>query len=143
MIFDEFITQKIRLDEKLYKVEEKIAALRAQAEKSTTSLTLAPGGNAYNDSRLEELVIKIADLEAEEQELLKESIAVSAELAAFFCNLEDVDQMKVLIMRYVDLKTVEEIMKELNRSKYYVNLKIKRGLAEAQHLYNTEKVESC
>ena len=139
MSFEEFITRKIRLDEKLYKVEEKIAALRAQAEKSTTSLTLAPGGNAYNDSRLEELVIKIADLEAKEQELLKESSAVSAELAAFFSGLDDPDQMKVLIMKYVDLKTVEEIRKELDRSERFVQLKHRLGIAEAKKLYSAEK----
>lgn len=139
MNFDEFITQKIRLDEKLYKVEEKIAALRAQAEKSTTSLSLAPGGNAYNDSRLEELVVKITDLEVEEQKLLKESTAVSAELAAFFCNLEDVDQMKVLIMRYIDLKTVEEIRKEMDRSDGHIRTKLRLGFAEARKLYDAEK----
>ena len=67
-------------------------------------------------------MIKIADLEAEEQELLKESSAVSAELAAFFSVLDDSDQMKVLIMKYVDLKTVEEIRKELDRSERFVQL---------------------
>ena len=139
MSFEEFITRKIRLDEKLYKVEEKIAALRAQAEKSTTSLTLAPGGNAYNDSRLEELVIKIADLEAEEHELLKESSAVSAELAAFFSGLDDPNQMKILIMKYIDLKTVEEIRKELDRSERFVQLKHRSGIMEAKKLYSAEK----
>ena len=139
MSFEEFITRKIRLDEKLYKVEEKIAALRAQAEKSTTSLTLAPGGNAYNDSRLEELVIKIADLEAEEHELLKESSAVSAELAAFFSGLDDPNQMKILIMKYIDLKTVEEIRKELDRSERFVQLKHRFGIMEAKKLYSAEK----
>ena len=68
-------------------------------------------------------MIKIANLEAEEQELLKESSAVSAELAAFFSVLDDSDQMKVLIMKYVDLKTVEEIRKELDRSERFVQLK--------------------
>ena len=68
-------------------------------------------------------MIKIADLEAEEQELLKESSAVSSELAAFFSVLDDSDHMKVLIMKYVDLKTVEEIRKELDRSERFVQLK--------------------
>ena len=139
MSFEEFITRKIRLDEELYKVEEKIAALRARAEKSTTSLSLAPGGSACSDSRLEELVIRIADLEAEERELLRESSAVSAELAAFFSGLDDPDQMKVLIMKYVDLKTVEEIRKELDRSERFVQLKHRFGIAEAKKLYSAEK----
>ena len=84
-------------------------------------------------------MIKIADLEAEEQELLKESSAVSAELAAFFSVLDDSDQMKVLIMKYVDLKTVEEIRKELDRSERFVQLKYRLGIAEAKKLYSAEK----
>ena len=139
MSFEEFITRKIRLDEKLYKVEEKIAALRAQAEKSTTSLTLAPGGNAYNDSRLEELVIKIADLEAEEQELLKEMEGVSAELSSFLSDLADPYQMSVLIERYVNLKTMEQIMEILNRSRSFVKVKHRSGFAEAEKLYEDRK----
>lgn len=139
MSFEEYITQKARLDEELYKVEEKIAALRARAEKSTASLSLAPGGNAYNDSRLEDLVIRIADLQAEEQRLLREMDGVSAELTAFFSNLDDPGQMKVLILRYVDLKTVEEIMKELDRSRNYVAEKRRKGLAAAEMLYQ----ENC
>ena len=139
MSFEEFITRKIRLDEELYKVEEKIAALRARAEKSTASLSFAPGGSACSDSRLEELVIRIAGLEAEERELLRESSAVSAELAAFFSGLDDPDQMKVLIMKYVDLKTVEEIRKELDRSERFVQLKHRFGIKEAKKLYSAEK----
>ena len=84
-------------------------------------------------------MIKIADLEAEEQELLKESSAVSAELAAFFSVLDDSDQMKVLIMKDVDLKTVEEIRKELDRSERFVQLKHRLGIAEAKKLYSAEK----
>ena len=84
-------------------------------------------------------MIKIADLEAEEQELLKESSAVSAELAAFFSVLDDSDQMKVLIMKYVDLKTVEEIRKEMDRSERFVQLKHRFGITEAKKLYSAEK----
>ncbi|MBQ8074900.1 MAG: hypothetical protein IJ237_02840 [Oscillospiraceae bacterium] len=142
MSFEEFITRKIRLDEKLYKVEEKIAALRAQAEKSTTSLTLAPGGNAYNDSRLEELVIKIADLEAERGMLYREIEGVSAELSSFLSDLVDPYQMSVLIERYVNIKTVEQIMEILNRSKSFVKVKHRRGFAEAKKLYENKTRES-
>ena len=137
MNFDDFITRKIRLDEKLYNVEEKIAALRARAEKSTTSLSLAPGGNAYDDSRLEELVIRIADLEAEEEKLRRESLGVSAELSTFLSALSDPDEMKVLLLRYVDLMTVEETAEAMARSKTFVKKKHRSALAAARLLYRT------
>ena len=98
MSFEEFITQKMKLDEELYKLEEKIAALRAHAEKSTTSLSLAPGGNAFDDSRLEDLVIKISDLEEKEKKIRKEMEGVSAQLSSFLVELDSTDQMKILMM---------------------------------------------
>ena len=64
---------------------------------------------------------------------------VEEKLAAFFSGLDDPDQMKVLIMKYVDLKTVEEIRKELDRSKRFVQLKHRFGIAEAKKLYSAEK----
>ncbi|MBO7524240.1 MAG: hypothetical protein J6T79_01900, partial [Verrucomicrobia bacterium] len=108
---------------------------------STTSFTLAPGGNAYNDSRLEELVIRIADLEAEERELLKEMEGVSAQLSSFLSDLADPHQMSVMIERYVNLKTMEQIMETLDRSKSFVKVKHRSGFAEAKKLYDNRKKE--
>ena len=133
--FEEFITQKMKLDEELYKLEEKIAALRAHAEKSTTSLTLAPGGNAFDDSRLEDLVIKISDLEAKEKKIRKEMEGVSAQLSSFLVELDSTDQMKILMMRYVDLMEFDAIARRLPytpRSMYRYH---KEGLARAKALY--------
>ena len=59
MTFEEFINRKLDLDEQAYKIDAKIQLLRAQAEKSTSTVSLAPGGNAYDDSRLEELVLNL------------------------------------------------------------------------------------
>ena len=64
---------------------------------------------------------------------------VEEKLAAFFSGLDDPDQMKVLIMKYVDLKTVEEIRKELDRSERFVQLKHRFGIKEAKKLYSAEK----
>ena len=114
--------------------------LRARAEKSTTSISLPPGGNAYDDSRLEELVIRIADLEAEEEALRKESLGVSAELSTFLSALPDPNEMKVLLLRYVDLMTVEEIAEAMARSKTFVKNKHRSALAAARLLY---RAESC
>lgn len=135
MSFEEFITQKMKLDEELYKLQEKIAALRAHAEKSTTSLSLAPGGNAFNDSRLEDLVIKISDLEAKEESIRKEMEGVSAQLSSFLVELDSTDQMKILMMRYVDLMEFDAIARRLpytSRSMYRYH---KEGLAKAKALY--------
>lgn len=135
MTFEEFINRKLDLDEQAYKIDAKIQLLRAQAEKSTSAVSLAPGGNAYDDSRLEELVLKIADLEKEEAQIENEMAGVSAELSTFLSRLSSPIQMKILMMRYVDLMPFDAIARKVHftsRSMYRYH---RKGLAEAKALY--------
>ncbi len=138
MTFEEFIKRKINLDEQAYQIGEKIRMLRAQAEKSTSTVSLAPGGNAYDDSRLEELVLKIADLEREEKSIENEMAGVSAELSTFLSRLSSPVQMKILMMRYVDLMPFDAIARKVHftsRSMYRYH---RKGLAEAKVIYERE-----
>ncbi|MBP3210193.1 MAG: hypothetical protein J6M64_09870 [Oscillospiraceae bacterium] len=135
MTFEEFINRKLDLDEQAYKIGAKIQLLRAQAEKSTSAVSLAPGGIAYDDSRLEELVLKIADLEKEEKSIENEMAGVSAELSTFLTRLSSPIQMKILMMRYVDLMPFDAIARKVHftsRSMYRYH---RKGLAEAKALY--------
>lgn len=138
MTFEEFIKRKINLDEQAYQIGEKIRMLRAQAEKSTSTVSLAPGGNAYDDSRLEELVLKIADLEREEKSIENEMAGVSAELSTFLSRLSSPEQMKILMMRYVDLLPFDAIARKVHftsRSMYRYH---RKGLAEAKDIFERE-----
>ena len=135
MTFEEFINRKLDLDEQAYKIDAKIQLLRAQAEKSTSAVSLAPGGNAYDDSRLEELVLKIADLEREEESIENEMAGVSVELSIFLSRLSSPEQINILMMRYVDLMSFETIAQRVpytSRSMYRYH---KKGLAEAKAIY--------
>ena len=135
MTFEEFINRKLDLDEQAYKIDAKIQLLRAQAEKSTSTVSLTPGGNAYDDSRLEELVLKIADLEKEEAQIENEMAGVSAELSTFLSRLSSPIQMRILMMRYVDLMPFDAIARKVHftsRSMYRYH---RKGLAEAKALY--------
>ena len=138
MTFEEFIKRKINLDEQAYQIGEKIRMLRAQAEKSTSTVSLAPGGNSYDDSRLEELVLKIADLEREEKSIENEMAGVSAELSTFLSRLSSPEQMKILMMRYVDLLPFDAIARKVHftsRSMYRYH---RKGLAEAKDIFERE-----
>ena len=135
MTFEEFINRKLDLDDRAYRIGEKLHMLRAQAEKSTSTVSLVPGGNAYDDSRLEELVLKIADLEKEEKRIENEMAGVSAELSTFLTRLSSPIQMKILMMRYVDLMPFDAITRKVHftsRSMYRYH---RKGLAEAKVIY--------
>ena len=138
MEFEAWLKRPEELDRKLYNLEEKIAILRSRAEKSTSVLSPAPGGSSCNDSRLEELVIKIADLEKEEARMEHEMAGVSAELSTFLSRLSSPVQMKILMMHYVELMSFDDIARKFSlpvRSMYRYH---KEGLAEARALYDAE-----
>ena len=135
MTFEEFINRKLDLDDRAYRIGEKLHMLRAQAEKSTSTVSLAPGGNAYDDSRLEDLVLKIADLEREEESIENEMAGVSVELSIFLSRLSSPEQINILMMRYVDLMSFDAIAQRVpytSRSMYRYH---KKGLAEAKAIY--------
>ena len=64
---------------------------------------------------------------------------VSAELSSFLSDLADPYQMSVLIEHFVNLKTMEQIMEILDRSRSFVKVKHRSGFAEAEKLYDNRK----
>lgn len=64
---------------------------------------------------------------------------MSAELSSFLSDLADPYQMSVLIEHFVNLKTMEQIMEILDRSRSFVKVKHRSGFAEAEKLYDNRK----
>ena len=135
MEFEAWLKRPEELDRKLYNLEEKIAILRSRAEKSTSVLSPAPGGNSCSDSRLENLVIKIADLEAEEKRTREELETSRVEMTLLFAELEDPRQIEILTLRYAHLQSVPEIAKATDISNSSVKLVRRKGIAAARELF--------
>ena len=147
--FDKFLNEKRTLDERLYDIEEKVSSLRAVAEKSTSVLSPAPGGNSCNDSRIEELVIRIADLKTEEKKKKKEMQGASAELSIFLSQLPE-KEMKVMLLYYVDLKTTDEIAEALGYTSRHLYKLFRQAKQHASELFlkkgqvdDSEKTGQC
>ena len=135
MKFEAWLKRPEELDRKLYNLEEKIAILRSRAEKSTSVLSPTPGGSSCNDSRLEELVIKIADLEAEEKRTREELETSRVEMTLLFAELEDPRQIEILTLRYAHLLPIPEIAKATDLSDSSVKLFRRKGIAAARELF--------
>ena len=141
MEFEAWLKRPEELDRKLYNLEEKIAILRSRAEKSTSVLSPTPGGNSCNDSRLEELVIKIADLEAEEKRTREELETSRVEMTLLFAELEDPRQIEILTLRYAHLQSVPEIAKATDISNSSVRNHCRKGINAARVIFQTRMGE--
>ena len=135
MEFEAWLKRPEELDRKLYNLEEKIAILRSRAEKSTSVLSPTPGGSSCNDSRLEELVIKIADLEAEEKQTREELETSRVEMTLLFAELEDPRQIEILTLRYAHLLPILEIAKATDLTDRSVRNHIRKGINAARVIF--------
>ena len=141
MEFEAWLKRPEELDRKLYNLEEKIAILRSRAEKSTSVLSPTPGGSSCNDSRLEELVIKIADLEAEEKRTREELETSRVEMTLLFAELEDPRQIEILTLRYAHLLPILEIAKATDLTDRSVRNHCRKGINAARVIFQTRMGE--
>lgn len=128
----QFMEQYGRKTEEIEALQAKIAELRAHAEKCTSVLSLAPGGNAYNDSRMEALVVKINDLEQQLGILWEERGGVYIDIVSLLSEISDERCRRVLEMRYLELELFEDIANDLAISFTTVYRIHRTGLEAAQ-----------
>lgn len=96
---------------------EQVQALREMAAHANAQLSGMPRSASPNLQRLETLVCKIADLEAEIQQEALDMEAVRLEIALAVCRLHDPISQRVLTMRYIDNRKWSEIVDALGYSR--------------------------
>ena len=101
--------KRIAIDAK----REKISVLRSIAEKTTAGLDGMPHGPRKETSSLETVVCKIIDQEKELEDLIRERDAV----IELVCSMSGTDEVTVLMKRYIQEETWEEIAVDMNYSR--------------------------
>ena len=130
----QFMEQYGRKTEEIEALQAKIAELRAHAEKCTSVLSLAPGGNAYNDSRMEALVVKINDLEQQLGILWEERGRIYIETVSLLCEIPTDICRQLLMLRYLEGFSIEEITEQVEWGKSYIYKMLNQGLEETEQL---------
>lgn len=139
MEFKAFMERPARLDDQIYRKEEIITMLRTRSEKCTAVLSAVPGGNAYDDSRTEELVARIDETDEEIRELEKEKKAAGDAVCLLLSELDSPIQIDILKKRYVELKEFEEIAGDVKRSIPHVYNLHRKGMKAAKTAYLKRK----
>ena len=100
-------------------LQNKISEMRVLSERCTSMLHLAPGGNAYNDSRLEEFIARIDEMERRLGSLWEERGGIFIDIMNLLNAVPNEKYRRVLELRYLEMKTFNDIAAELIVSRPY------------------------
>lgn len=109
MTAKEYLAQGRHLDARIDAKIQQLEALNALARNATSTLTGMPSGTAKTSSKLEEIVAKIVDLQAEINADIDKLVDLKRGIRALIEAVPDSDQKTLLEMRYLCFQSWEQI----------------------------------
>jgi len=109
-----FLSQAYRIDQRINSKLEQVQSLRELAEKATTTLSDTPRPASPNIHRMEDIIAKIMDLENEINGDIDKLVDTKRDIMNAINTVENTTYRTLLELRYLCLKTWEEIAAQMN-----------------------------
>lgn len=109
MTAKEYLGQAYRIDLRINSKLEQVASLNELAQKATTAFGAAPTGGTRNVHRMEDVIIKIVDMESEINADIDSLVGLKKEIAGVIRSVENIEYRTLLEQRYLCFKRWEEI----------------------------------
>lgn len=109
MTAKEYLGQAYRIDQRINSKMEQIASLNLLARKATTVFSDMPRNSNRNIHRMEDVIIKIVDMESEINEDIDRLVELKKEIADVIHNVANLEYQTLLELRYLCFKTWEQI----------------------------------
>ena len=116
----EYLSQAPRLDQRINSKLEQVAALNTLAAKATSTITGMPRNPSPAASRLEEVVSKIIDLEAEINEDIDDLVDLKTNIVKMVKQIDNPEYQILLEKRYLCFKPWEQIAVDMGYSIRYL-----------------------
>jgi hypothetical protein len=134
----DYLSQAYRIDQRINAKIEQVQSLRELTMKATATLSDTPPSNGTrNVHRMEDIIAKMVDLEAEINADLNRLIDLKHEIITVVKCVQDPELQTLLELRYLCFKTWEEIAVAINwsiRQVYYMH---------GESLREVEKIRRC
>lgn len=112
----EYLGQAYRLDQRINSKLEQVMSLRDLATKATSTLSdVAPSGTR-NVHRMEDIIVKIVDLENEINRDIDNLVDLKREMVSVIKAVTDPELQTLLELRYLCFKSWEQIAVEMEYS---------------------------
>jgi DNA-directed RNA polymerase specialized sigma subunit len=112
----EYLSQAHRIDQRINSKLEQVISLRALAEKAASTMPDIPKRNTRNISRMEDVIVKMVDLEAEINADIDALVDFKREIIAAIKRLDNTEYQTLLELRYLCFMRWEAIAVELSYS---------------------------
>jgi hypothetical protein len=111
----EFLSQAYRIDQRINSKIEQVQSLRNLAAKATATLSdIPPASGERNVHRMEDVIIKMVDVENEIHNDINLLLDIKKDVGAVIKRVKDPEQQVVLELRYLCFKTWEQIAVDMN-----------------------------
>ncbi len=112
----EYLSQAYRIDQRINSKLEQVMSLRALLGKATGTLTGAPKAATPNPHSMEDTICKMVDMENEINDDIDTLVDLKAEIMRRIKRMENTEYQTILELRYLCLKSWEDISAEIGYS---------------------------
>ncbi|WP_443960751.1 DUF1492 domain-containing protein [Ruminococcus sp.] len=116
MTAKEYLSQAYRLDKRIDSKIEQFKSLNLLATKCTSTLSDMPKSQSISNSRLEDTVVKIVDLQEEINMDIDSLVDLKRDIVKTIKSVQNPEYQIILELRYLCFKTWEEIAVQMNCS---------------------------
>ncbi len=116
MTAKEYLSQAYRLDKRIDSKIEQLKSLNLLATKCTSTLSDMPKSQSISNSRLEDTVVKIVDLQEEINRDIDSLVDLKRDIVRTIKSVQNPEYQIILELRYLCFKTWEEIAVQINCS---------------------------
>ena len=116
MTAKEYLSQAYRLDKRIDSKIEQLKSLNLLATKCTSTLSDMPKRQSISNSRLEDTVVKIVDLQEEINMDIDSLVDLKRDIVKTIKSVQNPEYQIILELRYLCFKTWEEIAVQMNCS---------------------------
>lgn len=112
----EYLGQAYRIDQRINSKIEQVSALNNMATKATSTISDMPGSATRNIHRMEDVIVKIINLQDEINADIDELVDIKAEVMSVIKSIDNLEYQTLLELRYLCFKPWEQIAIELGYS---------------------------
>lgn len=116
MTAKEYLSQAYRLDKRIDSKIEQLKSLNLLATKCTSTLSDMPKSQSVSNSRLEDTVVKIVDLQEEINRDIDSLVDLKRDIVRTIKSVQNPEYQIILELRYLCFKNWEEIAVQMNCS---------------------------
>lgn len=138
MKMKEYLAQAYRIDHRINSKLEQISALHDLATKASSTVSDMPGSATRNVHRMEDVIVKIMDLEEEVNRDIDALVDLKTNITHLIKKLDNHEYQIVLEERYLCFKKFEQISVDMGYSIQHVFRMHDRALKELSGIYKVE-----